>query len=127
MNDSSPLLGRYRAVPDRQRQTRRRSSNNLLGSFRTGGLYGWGYGAVFGDADDDSDDSDLLETEDMGRLRRWGRVQKDLWLEPKQAAVAKLVERWWSRWTVLVFLPAALVSDAIPFLRLICGEDRTKG
>jgi hypothetical protein len=108
-NDSSPLLGRFRAVPDAQRIGRRNSyRNSLLGSFTAG--RGFGYGAVFGNGDD-SDEGDLLESEDMGALRRWGRTQRDLWLEPKQAAVAKLVDKWWSRWAVLVVLPAALVSN----------------
>ncbi len=106
--DSSPLLGRFRAVPDAQRLGRRSSHrNSLLGSFTAG--RGFGYGGVFGNGNG-SDEGDLLENEDMGSLSRWGRTQRDLWLEPKQAAVGKLVDKWWSRWAVLVFLPAALVS-----------------
>jgi hypothetical protein len=76
---------------------------------------------VFGDGDEDSDEGDL-EIEDMGRLQRWGRTQRDLWLEPKQAAVGKLMERWWSRWAVLVFLPAALVSCSPGSLSLPCAS-----
>ena len=113
-NDSSPLLGRYRAVPNVQRHGRRSHRNSLIGSL-TGGR-GFGYGAVFGDAED-SDEGDLLEREDTGALRRWGRTQRDLWLEPRQAAVGKLVEKWWSRWTVLAALPAALVSPVDFFLQ----------
>lgn len=79
-----------------------------MGSFTAG--RGFGYGGVFGNGDD-SDEGDLLENEDMGALTRWGRTQRDLWLEPKQAAVGKLVDKWWSRWAVLVIFPAALVSD----------------
>ena len=106
--DSSPLLGRFRAVPDVQRIGRRNSyRNSLLGSFTAGRGFG-----VFGNGGgDDSDDGDSIETEDMGALRRWGRTQRDLWLEPKQAAVARLVDKWWTRWVVLVFLPAALVCE----------------
>jgi hypothetical protein len=62
------------------------------------------------DDDDDDDEDDLADSEDMGRLRRWGRIQRDLWLEPRQAVVAKLVDKWWSRWALLAVLPAALVS-----------------
>jgi hypothetical protein len=114
--DSSPLLGRFRAVPDVQRLGRRNSHrNSLLGSFAAG--RGFGYGGVFGDGDD-SDEGDLLRNEDVGALRRWGRTQRDLWLEPKQAAVGKLVDKWWSRWAVLVILPATLVSD-IEYLLVI--------
>ena len=54
---------------------------------------------------DDGEDED-----DRGRLRRWGSWQRDLWLEPKQSAVARVVDKWWRRWGVLVVLPAALVS-----------------
>ena len=80
----------------------------MLGTFT-----GFRYGTVLSGSDaDDSDDGDIVDNEDMGRLRRWGRTQRDLWLEPKQAAVGRLVDKWWSRWTVLVFFPAALVSDA---------------
>jgi hypothetical protein len=68
-----------------------------------------GYGAVFGNLAGDGGEVEL-EEEDMGVVRRWGRVQRDLWLEPKQAAVARLVDRWWGRWLVLVVLPAVLVS-----------------
>jgi hypothetical protein len=119
-NDNSPLLGRFRAVPDAQRQGRRSHRNSFLGT-----LTGVRYGTVFGDADD-SDEGDLLEREDMGALRRWGLVQRDLWLEPKQAAVGKLVDRWWRRWTVLAVLPAALVSELELFLSyLVAGSCNT--
>ncbi|KAH8800954.1 hypothetical protein F5882DRAFT_318110 [Hyaloscypha sp. PMI_1271] len=112
--ESSPLLGRFRAVPDAQRIGRRNSyRSTLFGSFAG---RGFGYSRVFGDGDE-SDEGDLLENEDMGTLRRWGRAQRDLWLEPKQAAVGKLVDKWWTRWAVLVILPAALAVGwcALPF------------
>jgi len=38
---------------------------------------------------------------------------RDLWIEPKQQAVTRAVERWWVRWVVLAVLPAALVSEAL--------------
>jgi hypothetical protein len=113
--DSSPLLGRFRAVPDAQRIGRRNSQrNSLFGSFAAS--RGFGYASVFGGGDD-SDEGDLLENEDIGALRRFTRTQRDLWLEPKQAAVGKLVDKWWSRWAVLVILPAALAVGwcALPF------------
>lgn len=122
-HDSSPLLGRFRAVPDAQRHGSRSHRNSLLGTW-TGRGSGWGYGTVLG-ADDD--DSDILENEDMGRLKRWGRTQRDLWLEPKQAVVARLVDKWWSRWALLAVLPAALVCyKCYKRLHTLCRR-RSKG
>jgi hypothetical protein len=103
-NDSSPLLGRFRAVPQRNSVIGRRTS--------IGRGLGLAYGSVFGGLDG-GEDSEDGEDEGVGggagwtAWRRWGR---DLWMEPKQAAVAKAVNRWYSRWAVLVVLPAALVS-----------------
>jgi lipopolysaccharide/colanic/teichoic acid biosynthesis glycosyltransferase len=34
----------------------------------------------------------------------------DLWVAPRQSAVKKVVDIWWSRYGLLVFLPALLVS-----------------
>ncbi len=114
VSESSPLLGRFRAVPDAQRRARRSNSNSLLGSLTGGRGFGGRYSLVFGNADDnDSDEGDLVDGEDMSALKRWGRVQRDLWLEPKQVAVAKVVDKWWTRWAVLAVLPAALVSNAV--------------
>jgi hypothetical protein len=107
-NDSSPLLGRFRAVPNANAPRRHR--NSLLGTFRGG------YGTVIGNSSGSSlagederrecgDDGDGL-----GLMERAGRALRDLWLEPKQAAVGRAVDRWWSRWWVLVGLPAVLVG-----------------
>lgn len=83
------------------------------------GSYGYGYGGVFGGEDDSpsesEDDDDDEDGSDVDRhravlLRRCARKLRDLWLEPKQAAVARAIRRWWSRWVVLAVLPAALVS-----------------
>lgn len=60
---------------------------------------------MFGSSSDGNE-----EGEDVGRVRRWWALQRDLWLEPKHSAVARIVDRWWGRWSVLVILPAALVS-----------------
>jgi len=113
LNDTSPLLGRFRAVPDAQRQGRRHS---LLGRKRSIGRgLGLAYGSVFGGigagSDDDSDDED-------GALKSWGRGIRDLWMEPKQSAVARAVDRWWSRWALLAVLPAALVSASEELSRI---------
>ena len=69
-----------------------------------------GYGSVFGNLGGEDGGDDDVDGEDMGAMRRWKRIQRDLWLEPKQATVARIVNRWWSRWAVLVILPAALVG-----------------
>lgn len=58
----------------------------------------------------ESDDSDDGLDGAGGVLARWGRLMKDLWIEPKHHVVARALERWWWRWILLVGLPAALVS-----------------
>lgn len=62
---------------------------------------------MFGSGEDD----ESVVGDDAGRWRSWWRWQKELWLEPKERAVARAVDRWWGRWWVLVGLPAALVSQ----------------
>ena len=116
--DSSPLLGRFRAVPDTsggRRRSRGYSGNGIFGTFRAARI---GYEAVFGGG---SEDGESEEGEDghNGVVRRWGRKLRDLWLEPKQAAVRRTVDRWWSRWVVIAVLPAALVSAS-----MICETGR---
>jgi hypothetical protein len=120
--DSSPLLGRFRAVP-RPDLGRRRSSHGLFSSLR--GSVHAGYGSVLssgfglgGENNDDSDsdsgsDGSLFE-EDVPRWQIWWRwtVKKafDLWIEPRQAPVKRVVDKWWSRYGVLVGMPALLVG-----------------
>jgi hypothetical protein len=102
--DSSPLLGRFRAVPRTHR-------NSILSFSPTGRGFGIGYGSLFSNRDRDGEDSDEDEEDaNVGVLKRLGRTMWDLWLEPKQAAVAKAVRHWWARWFVLAVLPALLVS-----------------
>lgn len=80
-----------------------------------------GYGALVTaalESDDDSGDEFYdSEDEDVTLLERFGKaVQRnvrDLWVAPKQGAVKKVVESWWRRWGLLVFLPAGLVSRAV--------------
>ncbi|KAB8305016.1 hypothetical protein EYC80_004321 [Monilinia laxa] len=110
-NENSPLLGRFRAVPDTHR----------LGRGRRRSLLGFnvdGFGGTFGGRDDDDEgDVDGCDEEEFGIWKRWGRTMKDLWLEPRQGAVAKAVDEWWCRCLVLVVLPAALAVAwcALPF------------
>ena len=129
--ESSPLLGRYRAVPprpsDRHHGGRARSGSQLgLLSAGFRGSVHVGYGAVVlasmetaaadADSQDSESDEDELHSREEGglhlfmwRMRRLMRRIDEIWVNPKAAAVSKLVDVWWSRWAVLVLLPAALV------------------
>jgi hypothetical protein len=93
-NESAPLLGRFRAVPDGHRGSGRRNSvGDLL------------YGSIFGAFGEE-------ETHD-GEYGWWWarwRAVRDLWIVPTRGAVAGAVERWWCRWLVLIVMPAAIVS-----------------
>lgn len=131
-DSSSPLLGRFRAVPPRQdlgaAGHRRSSPLGLLSDRRGGpgrGSVHVGYGAAalvaagLRPEDHDDDDSDSLDSFDGDGASRWERVwQKwvvDLWVDPRQVAVKRVVDTWWSRYGVLVFLPAALVGSVIHY------------
>lgn len=120
-NDSSPLLGRFRAVPPRPDfRIRRNSQLGLLAdSIAAGrGSVHVGYGALIAATLGDSDSEEECIRRD-GRLdiaehatawdRAWQRWVIDLWVEPRQSAVKKVVDRWWSRYGLLVFMPATLV------------------
>ncbi|KAK2597129.1 hypothetical protein N8I77_012996 [Diaporthe amygdali] len=144
--DASPLLGRFRAVPrtggGNTSASNRRGSLGLLSRASWRGSVHVGYGATallatgLGD-DDDDDESDESDDDDddneagydgagagrRGRKRlaawfrkRWKRID-DLWINPKQGAVRRVASVWYSRWFVLVVLPAALAVGwcAIPF------------
>lgn len=82
---------------------------------------GYGAAALFAAGLEDSDDSDddVSSIDSMEGHGGWGRWQRrwkrwvvDLWVEPRQAAVKRTVDRWYSRYGLLVFLPAALVSHS---------------
>ncbi|KAF4125040.1 hypothetical protein GMORB2_3879 [Geosmithia morbida] len=127
-SDASPLLGRYRAVPTAQQgslRVGRRSSRWGLFSGGGGGggggpyssLRAAGYGAVldaggFGDDDDDDDDGgdvdDLDDLDGSVRARLWRRWVLDLWVRPRNVAVKRVVDHWYSRYGLLVFMPALL-------------------
>ncbi|KKY35025.1 putative conserved fungal protein [Diaporthe ampelina] len=138
--DSSPLLGRFRAVPRTGGGTasNRRGSLGLLSRASWRGSVHVGYGSTallaggLGDDDDDESDDDdeaaggeAYDGAGSGRRRkrlaawcrrRWKRMD-DLWINPKQGAVRRVASVWYSRWFVLVVLPAALAVGwcAIPF------------
>lgn len=123
-SDSSPLLGRFRAVPPPL--TRRPSAGALgllssaLGNGR--GSVHIGYGAVLAAELDDQEEVEAAledDDDDHDERSRWEKLwsktwrkTKDLWIEPRQVAVKRLVDVWWSRYGVLVFMPAALVCLA---------------
>ncbi|KAH6609224.1 hypothetical protein Trco_002570 [Trichoderma cornu-damae] len=113
--DSSPLLGRYRAVPPRPGIGPRRPSSPLgllSGHYESGrDSIHVGYGALLvaeveaglGGGDGEA----------VGGTSRWERLWQgyliDLFVDPRPSAVKRVVDRWWSRYGLLVFLPAALV------------------
>ena len=65
--------------------------------------------------DDSDSDLDSDTGEDAGLWRRVVRRQVNLWVDPKQSAVKRVVDVWWSRYGLLVLMPAALV-------RMICFQ-----
>lgn len=159
-SDTSPLLGRFRAVPRdggiAATRSNRRGSLGLLtrASWRNSVHVGHGYGALLAagledeqrqqqqqqqqhhqyqsrqDGSSGDDDDDLLLTDETEPTwvrwcrRRWRRVD-ELWINPRQAAVRRVTGVWWSRWLVLVVLPAALAVGwcAIPFPQYPLGGD----
>ena len=80
-----------------------------------------GYGALVAaqlsgeDLNDAIDDDDFDEDASVWE-RIWQGWVMDLWVHPRQIAVKRMVDRWWSRYGLLVFLPAALVSSFFVFL-----------
>lgn len=112
--DSSPLLGRFRAVPNAQRLKHRNSLLGRLGGTRLYGSFGSGDGGY-----EEAIDSDDDEVEGSV-VRRWGRLMRDLWLEPKQAAVGRLADNWLCRWGVMAVLPAVLVSAVLEEVIYAC-------
>ncbi|KAK3950301.1 hypothetical protein QBC32DRAFT_376614 [Pseudoneurospora amorphoporcata] len=146
-NESTPLLGRFRAMPGGP--GRRRESDDHQGLLSAGwrGSVHVGYGALMaaaaeggGEFDDsgseDEDDSEgdgMLDSGFLGAgtiqgrtltrrvmLKKFNRARRRLyytWVHPKASVIRRVVEPWWSRWFVLVILPAflAVAWCAIPF------------
>ncbi|KAI6783350.1 uncharacterized protein J7T54_004377 [Emericellopsis cladophorae] len=128
-SDSSPLLGRYRAVLPQQRGPRRKTSQlGLLANSGSGSVH-VGYGALLvSDSDDDDDeDGDDGDIEDGLKAwqRWWQRWIVDLWVNPRQAAVRRVVGQWYMRYGFLVFLPAALTVAwcSLPFPQYSLPEE----
>lgn len=121
--DASPLLGRFRAVPG---QARRASllgkRDSILASL--GGSVGYGYGTLFRTRSQGSECESSVAGEGEDDEGSWisGIVRRinDVWIEPKQGDVRRMVDWWWKRWGVLYVLPAAIVS---PFPRASPREE----
>lgn len=138
-NDTTPLLGRFRAVPPRQDAAgagARRSTNGhgivpglsllsrssssaaaLLGGDGRGSVHvGYGGAALAaslihgGGGDEEGSEELELEDELTAWERAWQRWVLDIWVEPRQAAVRRVVDKWWSRYGFLVLAPALLVG-----------------
>lgn len=120
--DSSPLLGRYRAVPPRPGIGQRRPSSplGLLSSHYENGRESIhvGYGALIVAEIEAArlgslGNSGIGDDEALAGMSRWERLWQgyfiDLFVDPRPSAVKRVVDRWWSRYGLLVFLPAALV------------------
>lgn len=126
--DSSPLLGRFRAVP-RTRNTPRSHAQGQLGLLGVAGNRGSvhvGYGALLTAGLDDEDEDDMNNNTsnddsdsdgDKTLIRRQRRFWRGvawrlngLWISPRQSAVKRALDTWWGRWWNLVFLPAGLVG-----------------
>lgn len=118
-NDSAPLLGRFRAVPPRpgdsaQQQQQHSQLGLLAGTVGNGrGSVHVGYGAILAASlvnnAPSTTSSDELEDELTKWERAWQRWVLDIWVDPRQSAVKRVVDKWWSRYGFLVLMPAALV------------------
>ncbi|KAI0126507.1 hypothetical protein BJ170DRAFT_628954 [Xylariales sp. AK1849] len=123
-SESSPLLGRFRAVP-RSSDRPRGSSTSHLSLLAAGGRGSVhvGYGALVA-AGLESDSDEYNSDEDHDEINGWEKAARtvrrsvqDLWVAPRQGAVKRVVGSWWRRWGLLVLLPAGLAVAwcAVPF------------
>lgn len=147
--DASPLLGRFRAVPqDRREGSRnpyRASDSSFLSATHARHSVHVGYGALLAarlDAEaarEHSDDDDDASSDDEfgglatrpGRFglakavkKAWCRID-ELFVTPLQQPVRKAVDKWWTRWSLLVLLPALLAVAwcALPFPKYPLPEE----
>lgn len=126
-SDSSPLLGRFRAVPPRPGLGQNRYGQ--LGLFgdrlaANGGGRGSvhvGYGVLVAaelEAAQQEEEEEGHDDHEDNRPPRWKRSWRaytlDLWVVPRHSAVRKVVDAWWSRYGLLVLLPAILVRQQGP-------------
>lgn len=80
---------------------------------------GYGYGTLFGlnrsQEALDGDEGGAIEGEGNGgfwEVGGWVGGLRDVWIQPRQGVVRRVVEKWWRRWAVLFVLPAVIVSSA---------------
>ncbi|KAF4460047.1 hypothetical protein FALBO_13181 [Fusarium albosuccineum] len=138
-NDSAPLLGRFRAVPPRPSVVPRRPSQlGLLSSAANtfdnrGSVHILGYGAIASSAvaaelaQDAASTTSSEDFEDERTVweRAWQRWVLDIWVDPRQSAVKRVVDTWWSRYGFLVLMPALLAVAwcAVPFPQYALPRD----
>ncbi|KAI1004236.1 hypothetical protein K3495_g3975 [Podosphaera aphanis] len=129
VDERTPLLGRFRAVPTSQSLERRNYKDKLPTSITDADTLIRGYDHIFPIESPVSSEERLSETQPIGILKRWTQLQSNLWLEPKPTAVRALIEKWWSRWLVLIYLPAALPVAwcALPVPKQDLLESRLSG
>jgi hypothetical protein len=112
--DAAPLLGRFRAVPDRNLRSKH-SVGDLFSSF-TGSV---GYGSIWrtrsgGSTADAEGEGDWdIDGEGNSGIKAWGRAIRDVWIQPQKNAVGRVLDRWWLRWVVMVLLPASIVCPHV--------------
>ncbi|KOS18986.1 Uncharacterized protein ESCO_000542 [Escovopsis weberi] len=120
--DTSPLLGRFRAVPPRPSSRRRSSRPGRLphgdGQRAARNSIHVGYGAlIVAELEAQAENERALRAVgfgggggggESGWVRWWGRCVLDLWVDPTAAAVKAVVDRWWSRYGLLIILPSLL-------------------
>ncbi|CAD6445490.1 57d94a77-05a8-44f3-b5fe-a59f32bc72a7 [Sclerotinia trifoliorum] len=141
-NESSPLLGRFRAVPPSPTSPTHAPQLAYPQRSRRKSLLGFhidGFGGTFGGRDEGDEGEVEGYDEDEGvaglgiagigglqrKVKVCGREMWDLWIEPKQGKVARVVDRWWMRCAVLVVLPALLAVAwcALPFPQYELPDD----
>ncbi|EDO03208.1 hypothetical protein SS1G_05688 [Sclerotinia sclerotiorum 1980 UF-70] len=141
-NESSPLLGRFRAVPPSPTSPTHAAQLAYPQRSRRKSLLGFhidGFGGTFGGRDEGDEGEVEGYDEDEGvaglgiagigglqrKLKVCGREMWDLWIEPKQGKVARVVDKWWMRCAVLVVLPALLAVAwcALPFPQYELPDD----
>ena len=95
--DSESLrYGRFRAFSPARQQ---RSLQNLFSAFTDNTQ---DYGSINLQAEEDDEE----EAEEVDE--RWWPDR--LFLSPRRGTVRRIMETWWSRWAVLIVVPAVIVS-----------------
>lgn len=136
---ASPLLGRFRFLPGDQQQPPTRQGGRRHGHRAPGGSLlstanaarnsvHVGYGALLAaqleaeaeggvDGREHHDDDDGTRGFLSRTVRTAWRSLDELWITPRPGPVRRVVDKWWSRWALLVVLPALLAVGwcALPF------------